>query len=425
MSETMQPVFEVLENFAAPDAHRAALAVCNGKGWYFGNASNKTGTHRFWKLDLEQEPVFQAIWNEAKPRCEALAGVRLKLLRVYANGHTFGQGGEPHQDDSRPGSYTLLYYPHGEWDRTWDGDTVVYDEKMEIEAAILPLPNRAVFFDSRILHKGRAPSRDFHGLRITVAFKLIADGELAAAPAPEPFVGKTISIEIPEEQLQNPIAEYLQQMNRTVRLPEYPAGQIPSDMLQERYGASARAHALQRVVAQLCDEQLRKGFVAVGGKVLSGAESGSAVVELTGTELSDLPEVDFSVMQVERLTGPAELAGALQAHLSRQVLTQLDALYRFPVPPGLVAREFEAVWKVAEQQELPPEGPDLEEARRYFGAIAERRVRVGIVIQELARRWGMQAQSGSELEQRVLQAILAQVPLSEREATAVELAGLS
>jgi len=35
----------------------------------------------------------------------------LTVLRQYANGHTYGQGGLLHHDDKRPDTYTLLYYP--------------------------------------------------------------------------------------------------------------------------------------------------------------------------------------------------------------------------------------------------------------------------------------------------------------------------
>ena len=58
----------------------------------------------------------------------------------------------------------------------WAGETVLYDGQGEIARAVLPAGNRAIFFDSRIGHAGRAPSRFFGGLRVTVAFKLEATG---------------------------------------------------------------------------------------------------------------------------------------------------------------------------------------------------------------------------------------------------------
>lgn len=46
------------------------------------------------------------------------------------------------------------------------------DQNGEVLSAVKPRPNRAVFFDSRILHYGKAPGRGFPGLRVTIAFKV-------------------------------------------------------------------------------------------------------------------------------------------------------------------------------------------------------------------------------------------------------------
>jgi Rps23 Pro-64 3,4-dihydroxylase Tpa1-like proline 4-hydroxylase len=59
-----------------------------------------------------------------------------------------------------------------EWRLEWDGETVFFDAKGEVMAGVRPAPNRAVIFDSRIPHAGRAPSRACTALRVTVAFKL-------------------------------------------------------------------------------------------------------------------------------------------------------------------------------------------------------------------------------------------------------------
>ena len=94
------------------------------------------------------------------------------MLRQYANGHTYGLGGRSHQDDQRENTFTLLYYPMPVWEHLWDGETMYFNAAGDVLAAVRPQPNRAVIFDSRIPHAGRAPSRFFSGLRVTVAFKL-------------------------------------------------------------------------------------------------------------------------------------------------------------------------------------------------------------------------------------------------------------
>ena len=123
-------------------------------------------------MDLAGIVVFDTIWQQTRGRCELLVGAGLRVIRQYANGHTYGLGGKAHVDDSRPGCYTLLYYPMAEWNDDWEGETVFYDECGEVAVSVRPRPNRAVLFDSRILHAGRAPSRACPALRVTVAYTL-------------------------------------------------------------------------------------------------------------------------------------------------------------------------------------------------------------------------------------------------------------
>lgn len=165
-------VIQYLPDLATKELHRQVWEACLVKRWYFGNQSLSDVAVPFWKMDLEGSEPVTRLWEHARPQCEKVSGIGLKVVRQYANGHTFGQGGRPHRDDDRPGMYTLLYYPMLEWRAEWEGETMFVDERGEVIAAIKPEPNRAVLFDSRILHAGRAPSRYFGGLRVTIAFKL-------------------------------------------------------------------------------------------------------------------------------------------------------------------------------------------------------------------------------------------------------------
>lgn len=167
----MTPILALLPALLPEDLQRAAWELCQRPQWLFGNVSTVGRSLPFWKMDLDGEPIMEAVWRHAQPTCEGLAQGPLRIVRVYANGHTYGQGGQAHQDDVRDETYTLLYYPMFEWRREWEGETVFYDGG-EIARAYLPAPNRALFFDSRIEHAGRPPSRAFGGLRISIAFKL-------------------------------------------------------------------------------------------------------------------------------------------------------------------------------------------------------------------------------------------------------------
>ena len=167
----MSPLLNLLPALLPAELQQAVWELTQRPCWLFGTVSMVGRSLPFWKMDLDGEPVMAAAWRHAQPICEGLVQGPLRVVRVYANGHTFGQGGQAHKDDLRDETYTLLYYPMPEWRREWEGETVFYDGE-DIARAWLPMPNRALLFDSRIDHAGRAPSRAFGGLRVSIAFKL-------------------------------------------------------------------------------------------------------------------------------------------------------------------------------------------------------------------------------------------------------------
>jgi trigger factor len=87
-----------------------------------------------------------------------------------------------------------------------------------------------------------------------------------------------------------------------------------------------------------------------------------------------------------------EHAGASRAKLKRQLLDALDERHKFELPPTLVDQEFENVWQTVEgdlkQQgrTFADEGTTEDEAKAEYRKIAERRVRLGLVIAEIGDR---------------------------------------
>jgi hypothetical protein len=100
-------------------------------------------------MELREDAAFPAIWEHIRARSEALAGGPLRVVQLYANGHTYRMGGNLHRDDGREGTFTLLYYPNPEWQDDWDGQTIFYDAAEEIALSVRLRPNRAIFFDAR------------------------------------------------------------------------------------------------------------------------------------------------------------------------------------------------------------------------------------------------------------------------------------
>jgi SM-20-related protein len=170
---SIKPFIHVMEKLAPNDVHQAVWETCMSKNWFFGHGSGNDSGVSFWKMDLDNDPATSKLWQAAQPGCEEKIGRPLKVLRQYANGHTYGLGGGIHQDDRKEDTYTLLYYPMLGWENNWDGETVYQDQNGEVVLAVKPAPNRGILFDASIPHVERAPSRFYGGLRVTVAFKLI------------------------------------------------------------------------------------------------------------------------------------------------------------------------------------------------------------------------------------------------------------
>jgi len=87
-----------------------------------------------------------------------------------------------------------------------------------------------------------------------------------------------------------------------------------------------------------------------------------------------------------------EYANATRFKLKRALLDALDKGHDFPLPPRMVEAEFESIWRQVESDkadgDLPPEDKDKseDELKAEYRKIAERRVRLGLVLAEIGRK---------------------------------------
>jgi trigger factor len=87
-----------------------------------------------------------------------------------------------------------------------------------------------------------------------------------------------------------------------------------------------------------------------------------------------------------------ELAGFSRQKLKRQLLDKLDEMHKFALPPTLAEDEFKNVWTTVENdlkaqgRTFADEGTTEEKAREEYRAIAERRVRLGLVLAEIGEK---------------------------------------
>ena len=92
----------------------------------------------------------------------------------------------------------------------------------------------------------------------------------------------------------------------------------------------------------------------------------------------------------ERLT--AEFAGATRQRVKRTLLDRLDESHRFEAPPSLVDEEFNLMWNSikAEMESsgktFADEDTTEEAAKEEYRKIADRRVRLGLVLSEIGEK---------------------------------------
>ncbi len=123
-------------------------------------------------------------------------------------------------------------------------------------------------------------------------------------------------------------------------------------------------------------------------------------------------QIDDALAQQLGLSDLAALRDALREQLDRGyrqasrfkakrlLLDALDAGHDIPLPPGMVEAEFGAIWEQIERdraagQTAPEdEGKSDDTLRAEYRKIAERRVRLGLVLAEIGRRHNVQVTDG-------------------------------
>jgi len=105
-----------------------------------------------------------------------------------------------------------------------------------------------------------------------------------------------------------------------------------------------------------------------------------------------------------------ELNGLTRTYMKRKLLDQLAHGHDFPVPPSMVEAEFSQIWNQLQHEASHEEDPqaalaEMEKDKDDYRAIAERRVRLGLLLSEIGRQNNVEV---SAQEMRMLAAQAAQ-----------------
>ena len=166
------------------------------------------------------------------------------------------------------------------------------------------------------------------------------------------------------------------------------------------------------------------GVAELAGKPAEFATKVSKVEGPVEAALDDALAAKFGLENLEKLKDmvrqrtSAEFTQMSAMKLKRDVLDALDKEYSFPLPEKLVEAEFNTIWNALTSEmersstTFADENTTEEDARKDYRAIAERRVRLGLVLGTMGDRENLQVNE-QEL-QAALMARMRQFPGQER-----------
>ncbi len=154
-------------NILSEEEYTKCKKIIDNSSWNYGEFSHRESPYRFWIIEkLHNNPFFH---NTFMKKIEEVTNNKFEIVRIYANGQTFGQEGDWHIDSELEDYWTFLYY-FNKGDDSIIGETYFKENGMISTAR--PIHNSGILFKSNIEHKGSSPKINFNDLRITIAFKL-------------------------------------------------------------------------------------------------------------------------------------------------------------------------------------------------------------------------------------------------------------
>jgi hypothetical protein len=129
-----------------------------------GTSQIQHWVNEFWPASRVVGAVPALAALEAMARAVA-AHRRLTLKRARAYNVSYGDLPLAHRDLERGRGLTAVYFGNARWLDAWAGEMVFYDRKAEATIIVPPRPGRLVVFDSGMLHRGGAPTRECHEAR--------------------------------------------------------------------------------------------------------------------------------------------------------------------------------------------------------------------------------------------------------------------
>jgi hypothetical protein len=166
---------KVFNNFLNTQEISIIKNILNNNKWIHGHTSiNDFYTIPFWYMELFENDYLK---YSIKEKIESITKKKFEVVRLYANGQTYGQHGTYHQDDTDDLTFTFcLYFTEYEIsieDIIGGNFEIKIPNEVDFHMSIPPRFNRGILFPSNYFHKGNSFDRFITDVRICIAWKLI------------------------------------------------------------------------------------------------------------------------------------------------------------------------------------------------------------------------------------------------------------
>jgi hypothetical protein len=174
---------KIYDDFLNTLEMRLLEKILYSNNWSYNQCSvtgNGLSANKFWYMEFMNN---ETILNFIQKKIEDTIQENIKIVKLYANGQTFGSNGSYHRDDEINSSiynsgklYTLCIYFNDIKKQLLQyagGDLQIKIPDKKFSISIEPLNGRGVIFPSNYLHKGNAFDRNFLDLRISLACKFL------------------------------------------------------------------------------------------------------------------------------------------------------------------------------------------------------------------------------------------------------------
>lgn len=162
----------IFDNFLSKDEFDILTNEISKPNYQWEHVSNSYSEfdHPCLKMSLTDIPFFNTI---IKSKIENTVNMTFDVKRIYTHGLPYGTVSGFHTDSTDTNEYTFLLFVHDCYKTNVDimGGYFYYKLNDEIRC-IEPIKNRAILFDSNIVHKDNAFNMGIKVLRQSIAWKL-------------------------------------------------------------------------------------------------------------------------------------------------------------------------------------------------------------------------------------------------------------